>query len=258
MTKPVPINSLNAIEAMAFVVILSRELTLEEDRKLSSLEEELKTDLATFSQNKKFEAKFDGKSFEQKEEVAGVTLQDLDNNKKPIWALSINGNQIVVNCFAYDSWSKVWPKAKRFIQASLGHISSEDLGISILSLQCIDKFTQQTSSKEYTPFDIFKSGNKYLTEKSCTVGRLWHVHQGWFDEKLEGDRILNILNIGTIEKDANLITTVDHISQYFFKDQKGLADFTELDTNFNALHDGNKDLIMSLLNKDQLTAVGLV
>jgi uncharacterized protein (TIGR04255 family) len=259
MTKPVPINSLNAIEAMSFVVILDKkELTQEEDKGLLSLKEKLKDDLPTFSQNTKVEAKFDGKIIEQTTKLSGVTLQHLDSNKKPTWLLAINDNQITVNCFAYDSWDKVWPKAKKFIQETLEAIGINNCLISTFSIQCVDKFTQSNLEKDYTFLDIFKANSGYLTKHIAGVGRLWHVHQGWFDEKSKGNKVLNVLNISTVEKDSNLVTAIDHIAQYRFKEPKKILKYTELDSYFKELHENNKTLIKSLLNNNQAKAIGLV
>lgn len=258
MTKPVPINSLNAIEAMSFIVTLDqKELTQEEDKRLLSLKEELKDDLPNFSQNTKVEAKFDGKSLEQTTKQTGVTLQHLDSNKKPTWLLSVNDNQIVVNCFAYDNWEKVWPKAQKFIQSVINAIGIDTCMISTLAIQCVDKFTQPNIEKDYTFLDIFKANSGYLTKHIAGVGRLWHVHQGWFDDKQSGNKILNVLNISTVENGSNLVTAIDHIAQYRFKEAKGLKS-KELDSYFKELHDNNKTLIKSLLNTNQAKAIGLV
>ena len=254
MSKPVLINPHNALEFLAFVVVLGQNITQEDDKNLRSLELKLKDDLPNFSQHLEFETEIDnGQIISQKTKNVRVLLRD--DNSKPSWEVSVNKNQIVVRCFSCNNWKFIFPKALGFIQSAIDILESSSRNISSLSIQCVDKFTQ-SNVIEYTQFDIFKNNTEYLTQKSRDVGKLWHVHQGWFDKDSNDSKILNILNIGTIENENSLITAIDHLSQYLLKIPKPLLE-KDLNKIFCELHDNNKSLIRDLLNEKQIKAIGL-
>jgi len=257
MSKPVPINSSNALEFLAFVIVLSKDLSERDDSNLLSLETKLKDDLPNFSQNYEVETKIEnGQITSQNTKKSGITLQVLNqSNAKPTWILSVNKNQIVVQCLDYDSWKNTCSKATKFIKAVIDVLDYSSAASS-LSIQCVDKFIQ-SSDGDYSQFDLFAKDTKYLTPNSSEIGKLWHIHQGWFKQIQNGSKILNVLNIGTLEKESNLTTTIDHVSQHFFLEPILLSDSEGCFKIFDELYDNNKNIIQELLKKEQLKAIGI-
>lgn len=259
MTKAVPIKSVNAIEAAAFVISFNRAFTESETKKLLSLEKKFKEELPSFAQDMLAQVKIENnKVLQQNVHKSGVKLQHFAADGKPTWLLHVSDTQIVVNCYAYDRWDRVWAKARNYILTAAECLNLKSLSIMAVSLQYVDRFTQPKATN-YSLKDVFKADSKYLTSNSFQAGNLWHVHQGWFlgdDEK----RMLNVLNLGTMEQQAQVLTTIDHLSQWQFvnglKPSKALT-VAALNKDFQALHDNNKSVVGDLLNAQQLKAIGL-
>lgn len=259
MTKPVPINSLNAIEASAIALLFDRQFTPEEDVQLQRLEAELKEDFPSFSRNTLVQARIEkDKLIEHSSQQMGVTLQHFNADGKPTRVLQIQDNQLVISCFAYDRWEQVWGRAQKYLKAATACLNLAELGVTGLGLQYVDKFTQPIAS-DYNISDVFNKDSKYLTANSALVGKFWHVHQGWFVPVEETRRILNVLNVGTQELGGNLFTIIDHTSTLQLRnpvpaDQFLGNGFSEI---VNQLHIDNKEIIKALLNAKQLSAIGM-
>lgn len=249
-------NISHVTEFLAFVVILNKDITTEDDNNLLSLENSLKNDLSKFSQINEFEAKIEGdKVISSTTKKSGALLQSIDSiDGKPIWTLNVSKNQIIAQCLSYDDWKAVCSKAIRFINIAI-KVLENDKAVTSLSFQRVDKFVQDKISDNYSQFDILAQDNPYLTPHSHKSGKLWHVHQGWFNYNNDNSKVLNVLNIGTSEKDNDLNTAINHVSQYFFKDSVSLSNNSQFDKIFEELYGNNKNVLASLLNKEQLKTI---
>jgi len=258
-----PINSANAIDAAAFVVLFNRPFTEKEETKLLVLKEIFKDELPDFSRTTKVTFKHEaGKPPEHLVKESGLKLQKFEPSGKIGWVVNVIENQIVVTCQSYDRWNKVWGQADKYIQAALKHLDLNSLSVQACVLQYVDRFTEK-STLAYDVNEVFDKKTAYLTSKANSVGKLWHVHQGWFDEKSADEKILNVLNLGTNEDSGKIITTIDHSLQLQFLKPKPAKKFfdakKEYAKAFLFLHESNKNVIKSLLNQKQRKAlVGLV
>lgn len=254
-----PINSKNAIDAVAFVVLFNRHFTEKEDSDLLQLKEVFKDELPNFSKNTIVTLKQElGRQPEHVVKESGLKLQKFEPSGKIGWILNITEGQLIITCQSYDRWDKVWAQTDKYIKATLKLLNLASLSVQSCVLQYIDRFTEE--STKYNIYEVFDESTKYLTKKSIEVEKLWHVHQGWFDKKSDDGKILNILNLGTSEDNNKIITTIDHSLQFisnpkpagkFFDDKK------EYGKVFSFLHEKNKDIIKSLINQKQRKAVGL-
>jgi len=258
-----PINSTNAIDAAAFVVLFNRPFTEKEESKLLSLKETFKDELPDFSRTTKITLKQEaGKLPEQIVQESGLKLQKFEPSGKIGWVLNVIENQIIVTCQSYDRWNKVWDQTNRYFHSALKLLNLESLAVQACVLQYVDRFTEKSTST-YNVHEVFGKKAPYLTSKSVVSGKLWHVHQGWFDEKSADEKILNVLNLGTNEDSGKIITTIDHSLQLQFlpkpKPAKKFFDSKkEYEKTFLFLHEANKKVVKSLLNQKQCKAVGLV
>jgi uncharacterized protein (TIGR04255 family) len=257
-----PINSTNAIDAVAFVVLFNRPFTEKEDGDLLQLKEMFKDELPNFSKNTIVTLKQEsGRQPEHVVKESGLKLQKFEPNGKIGWILNITDGQLIITCQSYDRWDKVWAQTDKYIKATLKLLNLASLSVQACVLQYIDRFFTEESTK-YNIYEVFDENTKYLTKKSIEVEKLWHVHQGWFDKKSENEKILNILNLGTSEDNNNIITTIDHSLQLQFISNpkpanKFFDDKKEYEKVFSFLHEKNKDIIKSLINQEQRKAVGL-
>ncbi len=257
-----PINSANAIDAAAFVVFFNRPFTEKEEAKLLALKETFKDELPDFSRTTKVTSKHEaGKPPEHLVKESGLKLQKFEPSGKIGWVVNVIENQIVVTCQSYDRWNKVWAKADLYIQAALKHLDLSSLSVQACVLQFVDRFTEKSTT--YNIHEVFDKKTAYLTSKATIADKLWHVHQGWFDEKSTDEKILNVLNLGTNKDNGKIVTTIDHslelqfiskpkIAKKFFDAKKEYA------KAFLFLHKNNKNVVKSLLNQKQRKAIGLV
>jgi len=256
-----PINSANAIDAAAFVVLFNRPFTEKEETKLLALKETFKDELPDFSRTTKVTFKHEtGKPPEHVVKESGLKLQKFEPSGKIGWVVNVIENQLVVTCQSYDRWDKVWGQTDRYVQAALKHLDLDSLSIQACVLQFVDRFTEKNTS--YNIHEVFDKKTPYLTSKAAAAEKLWHVHQGWFDEKSADEKILNVLNLGTNEDTGKIITTIDHSLQLQFSKPKMAKKFfdakKEYAKAFLFLHESNKNVVKSLLNQRQRKAVGLV
>lgn len=255
-----PINSTNAIDSVVFAVLFNRPFTKKEENKLLALRDSLKNDLPIFSQDMRLETKIENDTIvQQSTKKAGIKLQKIEPNGKIGWMLHITDHQIVISCQAYDRWDRVWEQTEKYLQSVIRLLDLGSLTVRACMLQYVDRFIQK-STDDYSVYDVFDKKNPYLTAKSVSAGKLWHVHQGWFDNKLASEKVLNILNLGTEEGDGKTITTIDHsLHLQFLSKLKPAKKFfdakKEYKKSFDFLHEENKEVIKSLINQEQRKAL---
>lgn len=260
----VPINLTNAIDAVAFVIVFDRTFTEKEENKLLKLQEDLKKDLPLFSQDVLIGTKIENEIIvTQDVKKSGIKLQKIEPNGKIGWSLHILGNQIIITCKSYDRWDKVWTKVEKYLNNTVKLLELKDLSVSAVVLQYIDRFTESASGK-YKLENVFSKETEYLTQHTKNVGKLWHVHQGWFETGVSAkEKVLHVLNLGTTEHLKKILTTIDHALQLqFIEKPKNAKEFfdskKEYKKVFDSLHRKNKDIIKSLLNNSLRKAIGLV
>lgn len=257
-----PVNQENAIDAAAFVVLFNRPFTEKEETSLLALKEIFRDELPDFSRTTMVTVKHEaGRPPEHVVKESGLRLQKFEPSGKVGWVLNILENQLVITCQSYDRWNNVWAQSEKYMKAALRLLDINSLSVQACMLQYVDRFIEKSSSA-YTTHDVFDKKTSYLTAKAATAGKLWHVHQGWFEERSPDERILNILNMGTTEDRGNIVTTIDHSLQLQFlpkpKPAKRFFDAKkEYQKAFLILHEKNKDVVKSLLNSNQRKAVGL-
>ncbi|MDP2904084.1 MAG: hypothetical protein Q8N96_13430 [Methylovulum sp.] len=255
-----PINQKNSIESSCFVLVFERAFHKQELLSLSRLEHVFNDELPSFKEINSIKVKLvDGTTAEQSLEISGAILQCFKNNGKPSWELKVENNVIEVSCFAYDNWTEVWEKAKRYLLETIKTIENDNNRLLICVLKIVDKFLSDFDN--YRVIDIFSSHTPYLTQNILDGenGELWHVFQGWF-EQLDGNTYLNNLNLITSNEHGRITTTIDHAIQcQFIKNPQLISDFkeSELDVVFSKLHKTNKEILIKLLNNTQLENICL-
>lgn len=259
----VPINSANAIDAAAFVIIFDRSFTEKEENKLLGLQKTLEKDLPQFSQDMIIGAKLENEKITTQDvRKSGIKLQKIEPNGKVGWSLHVFGNQIIISCRSYDRWNKIWTKVDKYLKNSIKLLDLNDINVTAIVLQYVDRFTENDSGK-YNLENVFNKETEYLTQHAKKAGKLWHVHQGWFESVSSKEKILHVLNLGATEHSKKILTTIDHSLQLQFIDKpKNAKKFFDSKKDyqkaFDSLHQKNKDIIKALINHNQCKAIGLV
>lgn len=257
-----PISEKHAIDVASFIVVFERPFETNIIDSLLGLHDRLKTDYPTFNLTKTMEVNVTGNEVSQKIGVtSGGVLQNLRSDGRPIWTLRVEGNTIMVSCTDYKRWGDISSKALDHIKAAIAFVNNGGNAASSLIHQIVDRFV--TANKdEYDITQVFDTQSPYLTEQALKAGKLWHVFQGWFDDKQELDgKVLNVLNLSTAENPANITitTTIDHAAHLRFDSPKALEELDDkfIRKAFDELHESNKSIIKQLLTTDQLKAIKL-
>lgn len=257
----VPVSGKHAIEVATFVVVFQRPFSKRAVEALSTLQETLRTDFPSFQTTNVIEFRIED-GIQQSPVVgpiSGVLLQRIGSDGKPSWTLKAEGNALLVQCFAYETWATTSPQALKFLQTAINIVADEENPPVVLAHQIIDRFVA-ASKDGYEIGHVFNKRSEFISKHALTAGPLWHVFQGWFEpSNSAAGQLLNVLNLSTNETPSGIVTTIDHNAQF---QSAGISnsDATNpewLKSVFDELHTQNKAVVGNLLNVKQKKAVGL-
>jgi uncharacterized protein (TIGR04255 family) len=256
----IPIGEKNAIDSASFIVVFDRPFESNVIESLHGLKQLLKDDYPHFESTKAMEVRFEGGEVRQQIGVAsGCVLQNFRLDGRPSWVLRVEGNAIAVSCMDYGRWSEVSSKAIVHIAKILSLVNHDTNSVASFVLQVIDRFVP-ANEESYSLGQVFNAESRYLTKQVADAGELWHVYQGWFEEKPDlFGQLLHALNLSTNRTETGVSTTIDHATHLQFQPSKVVSDLNEafILRTFDALHEGNKFIIKGLLADEQLKRINL-
>ena len=264
MVQAVPIAQNNAIEASVFTLRLSRFADIEAQVRL---DKEL-TNKGVLPGRELGQ----GVAIFQMETIpssppAHLTRFEARTNGSYAWSLQLHGPFLTVACYDYTHFEEVWGKAKDFLMLSLQSVG-DSYEVEEVTHQVVDRFVYDVPLGEdayslYKMEQIFRPETPYLTQKAWNSGLLWHVHQGWFEDGMEGRglRHLHQVNISNseLEPQTKYSTVIDHRGTVHSMDSKGslLKESAFMDEVFHDLHERNLKLIHELLCDDMQAQINL-
>lgn len=256
----VPVSGKHAIEVATFVAVFQRPFTTRAVEALSTLQETLRADFPSFQTTNVIEFRLDSVQHSPSVgPISGVLLQRIGSGGKPSWTLKAEGNALVVQCFAYETWATTSPQALKFLQTAINVVADEENPLIILAHQIIDRFVA-ASRDGYEIGHVFSKRSEFLSKHTLTAGPLWHIFQGWFEQSTSATgQLLNVLNLSTNETPSGFVTTIDHNAQFQSSGipNSDAANSEWLKSVFDELHAQNKGVVGNLLNAKQKKAVGL-
>ena len=264
-----PTNGKNSIESAAFGLTFNRIVEQHEVEKLLALESILAIELPVFTRLAGVDVQIEtNQVLSQTLQVSGVSLQKLaESPGKIAWNLQVTGNGMQVTCGEYDRWNTVLPLALKFFRAALNLLELDSLMITSVGCQVIDRFVYDVPPNPFDLKDIFRTESELVPRSIATAGSLWHCNQGWFSDHSSAisSKTLNQLNLASARINEKLTVTVDHITHIIFETPlasrsmmfptSGAAAI--VDSQFEQIHDANKDVLRRLLTAEKLTAIGM-
>jgi uncharacterized protein (TIGR04255 family) len=186
-----------------------------------------------------------GKAEEPQISDAGVELHWYSSNGGLDWIMTANNSFIQIQCFNYTRWADIFKHVRTLVSLITPTSQEmENLHISKALLHYVDQFDYAPES-EYKLETLFKEDTDYLAKHCFSRDKLWHCHNGWFEE-IEAYKCLNQLNIEGIEMDNTSYSVMVSHSQVFDSD-KTFKDFDSLAPYFETMHSQNKNLLQRLL-----------
>ncbi|MDQ6951163.1 MAG: TIGR04255 family protein [Mariprofundales bacterium] len=251
-----PIHKQNAIELMAFVIAFEQPFSPSTCEVFLGLQEPFSEEFPTFNRTMNVEIKVaDEKPVEQSEHLNGIVMQKTRENGQPEWQLRAQGNSIIATCFHYDRWKIESEKAVNHLLKIVSPVE-QDNPVALVALQTVDRFMDKVET--YHISGVLNPDSRFLTKQALESGGLWHVHQGWFEQSVQDQKCLNVLNLSTTETPDGISTIIDHNTQMIFNAGKSVAHLeNELADIFEILHNKNKEVIRELLSDGQKEKIGL-
>jgi uncharacterized protein (TIGR04255 family) len=249
-----PIKKKNAIDACAFVLNLSREISSSEQKNILDIYSSLSDEYDDFQEGIRVRINADEKTEPSLQtEKFGLTLSKrLDG--KLLRVCRIEAQRLVIICHEYECWEETWSHTKRVIKAFIDHFSDlSDIQFTDFILQYIDKFID---SGVYNKYNVFRK-NSYFSKHILEQDRYWHTVQGWFEELSFDTKILHTLKMGTTPNDNDVITTIDHamMQQVDYKISMDSIN-NKIEEIYETLHLKNKEVFCNIINNRQLKRVG--
>ncbi len=188
----------------------------------------------------------------------------------PTWSLDIAAQNIVLCCFLYTRWERVWRQAQTIIGNVIEAIGSEGHNLSIheVVFEVVDVFATEESS--YDLHSLLTDCDE-ISPQIFEAGPLWHQHTGWFTPWNDDFQKLNQINFdarraasvgGETEKEDIIFVSIRHAQRLRPIEQVVLSDLgtdgtKKLDKQMVALHDENKNLLARILVEDMQQRIGL-
>ena len=194
-------------------------------------------------------------------QVGGFTFDRFKADGSLEWRLRVGGNNIFVNCLAYESWTKVWEKARNFIERVAGYLGDETAVAGML-LQYIDVFTWKAKNGKYDLSELFDKESALIPANLWAHGELWHLHQGWYKDAdlATAKRMLERIHVDGLQEENNPpMVKMDSWHSVEFKEPQPLKDSLKkgMDETFKYLHETNLGLMKSMLTKEMTKRIGL-
>lgn len=263
-----PINKAHAIAEMVVFFEFTPDLGAVMPS-LMGVKETLKERLPKQEEVRAYAVELIGDSGKMNPLPAGLKLSRFRADGQPEWLVQIGGPSISIHCLDYSRWSDVWSEVRFYIAEIFSEIGAAQIGISAIGLKYIDRFLWSGKPEEYTAQSLLASNTDLLHGKAFNSGSRWHCHTGWFDDALEGQEVLNQLNIdsgiGIANGRQTIILTVDHTQALRRQGSNSISHFLDdpvsddgpLSEMMAMLHKKNKNVLLSLLVADMAKRINL-
>lgn len=262
-----PVGQGNAIAACKFTLVFAGEDGLADDQVIRVASDVLGGALPSINelQHATFEA-VPG-SMTAKVRNSGFRRFSTGPDGSKDWEAELVRQSFSITCFTYTRWDDVAGRACSMFGRTLHKMQaiSNPLQLAACVLTVVDKFVHQSAECDHPIDDVFDANCEFLTPQSRKSGRLWHVHQGWFESA--GDqrshRALHTLNLSSRLEKEDLVTTIEHSAhtQYLegFKFLTNSADVINdsLLESFHSLHIRNKEILRQSLSIENRRTIGL-
>jgi len=254
-----PLKKEHAVQEVIFSLQLAEQLSSDTIKKFFSLKDVFKKEFPHFEELKQLVLQVTPSlpaanvlTNEAGGIPAGMRLVHTLENGALDWSIHVEQNMIVITCLDYKGWEKTWSKAQVYLQTLAEQIIGTSV-IKAINLQYTNIFLS-SNPDHYDLWQVFNEKSPYLTDNIKKTGSLWHLFQGWLEENATLNlRYLNNLNLATLVKDKEHVTTITILRQA----QIDNLVLENLDKVMNELHDDLKKILGNVLATRMAKEIGL-
>lgn len=251
----VPSGGQHAIEVMALAIEWSKPLeshVLTEIAAVARANQEFRDFFPAERAFPGFEIKMtaDGASFDR----AGFNIVDFLRSNiagQQEWSFSMRPEFFSCNCTVYDRWANVKPRAISLLSQLAQLALERGSAIQAVGLQYSDAFRWNIDNKEALS-QLFRQDSPLLPSSIFSREMLWHSHNGWFSAAPDGHRLLNVVNIDSLDELPNRVIRINgqhRMQAVAASDGTALPiELNLLDSAAELLHKSNKVVLQDLLS----------
>lgn len=180
---------------------------------------------------------------------------------RPIWTLRFAGFEVIVECFAYTRWQRVWEQAQSYLQEAYELVRKYQADANILEvrLEVVDLFHSQAASYQAT--NLFQP-NTEIANRLLDQGGAWHANSGWFESTADMRRLAQLkVNVrgqpsGDATEPSPYSFTIAHAQNASRLPLQPIP-WESVPAIVNDLHMRNKALLLRLLQPEVLSRIGM-
>ena len=198
--------------------------------------------------------------------LAGFECSKIRADTKPARVLRFLDDMLTVNFLEYQDWQTTLQCSLKYIGIVLASVPLETNPVQAFSLRYIDRYTFNGPPHKSSTRKLFRDGTAYIVPRCFSVGPLWHCNSGWFEERDEGNRILNQLNVSSTMVDSVATSTVDHNAVWQLRVPRQTTESlfgpssgekTSCKGALTLLHEHNVQILRDMLLPDMLKKIGM-
>lgn len=191
----------------------------------------------------------------------GVTFAFVRPDASPNWAMQVGGNRVVIECYLYTRWKKVWAIASSQLDKVLRVIAEQQGATSVISadLTVVDSFV--TEDPNGSVAEVLRK-SELIAHHVMDSGRLWHCNSGWFEIRSDQERILHNLNVSSTTQDGMYKVSILHSQHHQMRktsiEEHVTHGFSTLSPHMEFMHQNNKNVMATILTAEMQKQIGLV
>lgn len=257
-----PFAGQHAIQSVAFALDFVSELDISEVDSIQTASSVLRAEFSKLDlqQQNRLEFKIEPRTSgtpgtsSVSVEANGFVLQRPSSvQDAPLRLINVTRSRIVIAINDYTRWDKFKEDINKYLSVLLATIDSQK-AISSIGLQVNDVFLWKSDPADLKLDEVFEKNNSYIVSNAFQVPSLWHSHHGYLikhEAPVKYQQLDNI-NISRTEVDGvpNLqilisqsVTFLEPLYKFWSTNKNTILEIQE------SLHDGNKNILKSLLTQ---------
>jgi uncharacterized protein (TIGR04255 family) len=194
----------------------------------------------------------------QPQPISGWQFARLAESGFPVEVVQLNGAELLYETAEYGSWSMFAERMRAVLGGVPAYVDSI-ISRRVTVLEYVDRFVFHGDPLNADARMILGGVSSALPDEAASGLQLWHIHRGWFKNKLNRTFLVNV-NLAT--QDGNLnsgeaVRSLEVTTRIELRHTEENADISYFHEDLKVLHDISKDVFGSAMNEDVRKSIGL-